>query len=608
MSEEQTTKINKIKFDNLIDSFVNFIFSKDQRKWLIPIMLLGVILRFLVAVNISALGDEMVHGPHAIGFLHSGLISTLAHSPLWFYLTDLVFRVLSVTMFSTRFLSFFYGALTILVVYLISSKIFNKKVGVISAFFLSVSFFTIRYTLMEMDLSALFFLTLAIYFFLISIEKGKFPLLSAICIGLASLIKTLSLFFVPAFIVAFFLFNRGKEKEKIKKNIKNAIIFGIIIILFFSPIIFHNYFWYKDKGMVDVYAAQYFFPELRSVYSGQLGYDSGILSDKFIEGIPTMSKVIFSLDPWIVILGILGIIFTFSFKNKRNYWYFLVLFELFGFLFLILSNWLPTHYTTMIPILCVFSGFFIHRFSIIVSRKLENKKINYNKILFASIILILCFQIYSLLPHLTSRCGVSQMRDYAIENMDKNSIVVADSRIYRGRIAFLFNDFHYLESSYFPQMSELNSQLSGEDSATKVYFIECARDDCGWGSVTNGSLNDSSEQLVKIFSNQAKLEKIIYGGGGYDEETGEPYFKVYSATMAFKPQIFEEIDSTHDWFYYPVNYIPKEKIWDNYSVYGVFDNLLYKLMWLIIISSIILAMIFPIILFLELKKQRNSSK
>lgn len=604
MNEKETNNPKKSKLDNLVDSFVNFIFSKDSRKWLIPIMFLGILFRFLMAINISALGDEMVHGPHAIGFLHSGLISTMLHSPLWFYLSDIIFRFLGVTMFSMRFLSFFYGSLTILVVYLISSKIFNKKVGLLSSFLLAISFFTIRYTLMEMDLSALFFLSLAIYLFIISMEKGKFPLFAAVCIGVASLIKTLSLFFIPAFLIAFFLFNKGKEKKRIKKNLKNAFLFGLIILLFFSPIIFHNYFWYKDTGMVDVYAAQYFFPELREVYAGQLGYDSGILFSTFLKGIPTMSKIIFSMDPLITILGILGIAFTFTFKSKRKYWYFLISFELFGFLFLILSNWLTTHYTTMIPVLCLFGGFSLYNFSMILSKKLGSHKRTFNKIICMLIILILIFQIYLLSPNLTSRCGISQMRDYAIENMDKNSIVVADSRIYRGRIAFLFNDFHYLESNYFAQISELNSQLSGEELPTKGYFVECARDDCGWGTIDpEGDLNKASEQLVQLFSNQANLEKTIYGGGGYDEETGEPYFKVYSIQMQFKPQILQSVDSTHEWFYYPVNYLPKEKIWDNYNVYGVFDNLLYKLMALIIFLSILLAILFSSIPFIELSKK-----
>ena len=201
---EQTVK----KSETIIDKTIDFLFSNNPKKWLLLIVLLGGILRFFLANNISALGDEMVHGPHIIGFLNSGLISTIAHSPLWFYLGDLVFQVLPVTMFTVRFLSFFYGIMTIIVIYLLGAKIFNKKIALLGSFFLAVSFFTIRYTLAEMDLAAIFFLITAVYLFLLAHEKNKFPYMAAICIGIASLIKTLALFFVPAFLFAFFIFKK----------------------------------------------------------------------------------------------------------------------------------------------------------------------------------------------------------------------------------------------------------------------------------------------------------------------------------------------------------------------------------------------------------------
>jgi hypothetical protein len=589
------------KKPSFIDKLVDFVFSDDKRKWLILIFLLGAILRFIVARNISALGDEMVHGPHAIGFLHSGLISTILHSSLWFYLTDIFMKVLGVTLFSTRFLSFFYGSLTIIVIYLIASQIFNKRMALLSSFLLSVSFYTIRYTLAEMDLSALFFLTLAIYFFIDAIQKRKFPILAAVSIGVASLIKTLSLFFVPAFLIAFFIFNKDKEQKiKIKENLKKAFVFGIIILTFFSPIIIHNYLWYKDKGMVDTYVAQYFdIDNVREKYAGQLGYDSGFLTKKFFDGLKTMSKTIFSLDKLIVPLGLLGIIISFSLKQKREYWYFLILFQFFGFMFLLLSNHLPTHYVTMIPLLCLFGGFSINE----VISKVHN--FDKRKLIFILIIAIIIFQIYQLLPHLSSRSAIAKTRDYAISDMDKNSIVIVDSRIYRGRIAFMFNDFHYIESSLFGEVSNLNQQLPGENIKIKVYFVECARDDCGWGTITSGPLNDSSEQMVEQISSQISAEKIFLGGGGYDEEIGDPYIKIYQTAVELKPQAIQLIDSTHDWFYYPVNYIPKEEIWDNYEVYGTFDNLLYSFAWLIIIFSIILAFILPTVMFIRLVKSSN---
>jgi hypothetical protein len=594
--EPEEAAKKKSKVDSYVDSTVNFFFSKDPRKWLILIVFLGALLRFLVASNISALGDEMVHGPHIMGFIQSGLISTILHSPLWFYLGDLFVSIFGISMFSLRFTSFFYGTLSIIAVYLIASKVFHKKIALYSSFLLAVSFFTIRYTLMEMDLSALFFLLFAIYFFIQSLERSRFPLMAAVCIGVAALIKTLALFFVPAFLIGFFLFRPGKEN--IRKNIRDLVVFGLIILVFFSPIIMHNYFWYKDKGMVDTYVAQYFdVGNVREAYKDQLGYDSGFLLSTFFKGIPTMARIIFNYDPLISSLGILGLILAFSKKHKRKYWWFLISFEVAGFLFLVLSNWLHTHYATMIPILCLFGGFFIHKFSKIFSKKIPRKYI-----LPTMIIFILVFQLYLLFPHLTSSCGMCQARDYISDNFEKEAIVIADARIYRGRIAFLFNEFHYLESSLFEDILKLNEQLPGENVATDAYFVECARDDCGWGTVSAGQLNDSSEHLVQQIASQFQAEAVFYGGGGYDEEAGEPYLKIYKIKLALNPQITSAIDSTHEWFYYPVNYEPREKIFDNYYVYGAADKILYDLMKGIILISALLSLLLPLYLLMRLKK------
>ena len=48
------------KKQTLLDKSIDFIFSNDERKWLIPIFVLGVILRFIVARNISIVYDVCV--------------------------------------------------------------------------------------------------------------------------------------------------------------------------------------------------------------------------------------------------------------------------------------------------------------------------------------------------------------------------------------------------------------------------------------------------------------------------------------------------------------------------------------------------------------------
>ncbi len=633
MAEKQTEEKKEQdskKQKTIIDKVIDFAFSNDERKWLIIILLFGAVLRFFAARNISLLGDEAIHGPHIIGFLHSGLISTFAHSPLWFYLGDIAIKFLGISVFSLRFLSFFYGTLSILLVYLIAKKIFNAKTGLISAFLLSISFFTIRYTLMEMDLAALFFLLVAVYAFILSMENKKFPWLAAVAIGLAGLIKTLSLFFVPAFLIAFFLFSKREEnqreepkrtelevpKKKVIKTLIQIVLFGLIILAIFSPILAHNYFLCQDKGLIDVYFAKYFkdlknatgFPgcldlaKANEVYGMQLGYfESSFENKRFFEGVTSLSMAVFNSDRLIVILGLLGILLVYSLKEKRKYWFFLILFNLFGLLFLALTDWLTTHIVTMMPVICIFGGFFLSRASEDLSKKIS---ISPKRILTIAILLILAFQFFTLWPFLSSECAMSKMRDYAVSNMDKNSIVITDSRIYTGRIPILFSDFHYIDAMAFSQLMQENQNLTNQ-IPVKIYYLECARDDCGWGTITPDSdLNKAMEQFTASFS-QAPVIKTILGGGSYDEETGKPYFRVYSAAINLNPELISLIDSTHYWWYYPVNYKPKSQIFDAYNVQAGFDNLLYKLMWLITYASIAAAIILSFYPVYYLIKNKN---
>jgi len=354
--------------------------------------------------------------------------------------------------------------------------------------------------------------------------------------------------------------------------------------------------------MVDTYFAQYFdIGNARAAYSGQLGFSNGLFSMNFFAGFARMSKSMFFLDPIILIAGILGFILSFYLNKDRKTAIFLLLFEAFGFiLLLIASNWLETHYTTLIPILCIYGGFFIYYLSEKISSKYQ---IKLNTILIIILSLILIFQIYMLMPYLTSKCGTSQMRDYAISSIDKNSIVVTDGRIYRGRVAWMFNDFHYLEASLLPDILTLNQNYSGQYMPIKLYFIECTLDDCGWGTIKDQpNFNKSMEEMAAYFSSLAEPEKIIYVNG--NSETSGQNFKVYQTQISINPSLISVIDSTHTWFYYPLNYGPKSEIFDTYVVDGFFNIMLYKIAWIIIYLSIFLAITLPIIIFYYLIKHK----
>ena len=152
---------------------MDFVFSRDERKWLLLILILGVVLRVIVASNIPPVADEMVHGTHAIGVSKLAPLSTMTQGPVWFYLTDYAYRIFNVHLLTARFLSVVFGSLSIVLVYLIAGMLFNKRAGLVAAFLLAVSIFHITWAASYQDQTMMFFVLLALLLFHQKISENK---------------------------------------------------------------------------------------------------------------------------------------------------------------------------------------------------------------------------------------------------------------------------------------------------------------------------------------------------------------------------------------------------------------------------------------------------
>jgi 4-amino-4-deoxy-L-arabinose transferase-like glycosyltransferase len=590
----------------IIDKTVDFMFSKDSRKWLIPILIIGIILRFIVINNVGTVADEMAHGTHAINIISSGVINEQNQCPAWFYLTDIFYRIFGVNAFSSRFLSFLFGALTILLVYLIAKELFNEKIAIISAFLLSISVYSIRYALMEMDAAMIFFILFAFYYFVRDLRtKEQISYFVPVLLGVAVLIKSIALTFIPAFVIyAFFILYKSpseKRKELISKNSKRIFISLIIFILFTTPILAYNYILYKQKGIVDVVFSRFFHIN-REFFAGLQGmYKTFSVNEAISFGLPWSFDTFSKLDPAISFLAVLGIITIFINKNYKRGRFF-VLFIFIPFFFLMGSAQLQTHFVSFMPFFATIASVFIS----FISEKFLDKK-NQRLFIYIVLILILFINLLLLMPHLTSKSAVFKMRDYAVSNFMVKDIVVADGRIYRGRIAWMFNDKSYLESSYFSDLIQLNQNLSGGTTPVNLYFVECAADDCGWGTIKDQpDFNQSMEELAGFFRNNSALQKVIYGGGGSGggDEKGKEYFIIYKATINIHPEAYSFIYQTHDWFYYPVRWA-KDDWYDKYTPKGFLQVTFNTIGRIFLWAAVLLALIFPFILFYEIFKSKK---
>ena len=581
-----------MKKNDFINKLLNFFFNKNYGKWILVLFIIAMVLRIIAANNMTTNADEMLHATHAIDISNAGVLQIMDEDPVWFYLTDLGYKVFSVSMFSGRFLSILFGALSVLIIYLLGKEMFNKKIGYISAFILTFSPYYLINTLAEMDIAMTFFILLTAYFMFKGLKdnNNKLLILSYISFGIAILMKTIAAVALPAFII-FFLYYRNKKEIKIfnKSNIKQILIFAIILILLLSPIFTFNYLLYKDKGIVDVQFSR-FTGIGKEVYASIEGTMKPFrIQDLFFNYPPGHQPGIYEglRFYWMYgivtfLLGIVGIIPSFKRNFKSSL--FLSLIFIFPFIFLAGTSILPYHFCFGVPIFALFGA---NALSGIQNKIIKLTKINKRIILYILLGLIIISSLFIANDNSSifkGKSEVAKMMDYT-KNIEDNALVVVDTRIYRGRIAWIFNDKHYIEAVHLENLFLDMDKLPGEIVQLPVYFIECVTDDCGWGSIAGQpELNQSRESAVKLFNNITTPIKDI------KEPYGEVYFRVYKVDLPLKLSALDIADITHTWFYYPVRY--KAEDWfDKYKTHNSFDSLLDKIAHIILYLTILIAIL-----------------
>jgi 4-amino-4-deoxy-L-arabinose transferase-like glycosyltransferase len=614
------------KKENLTEKFIDAVFSKDNTaKFLIIILLSGFILRVIGAINQGVYGDDMHFAPHAINFLKSGLLSVYDQSaPLWYAVTDVFYKIFGIGQFGSRAAAVFFGTFMILLVYLIAKKFFNKKVALIAAFLTSFSPFIIRSAFTDMDVMAFFFILLSLYCILNWLDKEKkyYILLAGLFFGIAQLTKIYTILFLPGFF-AFILYWNAKNKKKSfdGKKIKAYLLFLLIFGIIFSPVLIHNYLLHADKGISDMQFARVLGlgkEKSAELYSWDPGWNAKINLKSFFTGSEIFPEphawialrfVIFN-DPIIFILGVIGLFFLFK-KKKEVFWLILIISAL-PFFYLTNIILLSKHFLFATVLLIFPTALLINE----VYEKSKNKNLIY-----IILITILLFNIAYLgkipenkyyVPYsIYYPNEIGKMMSYKAESIPENSLVLVDARIYRGQITWMFNDRHYLEASYFEQIMGIQENLSGEFIPMSVYFIECVKDDCGWGSIKDQpEFNQSMEQLVELFKANGKEIKTIYGASreykGYslfNKPEEIPYFKVYTASINLKPDSLKVVDSTHEWFFYPLRYENMDGNVFRYRTYTFAEDLLNGFGHLIFYLSLTIAFLSMLfVIFLILKK------
>lgn len=226
------------------------------RNYLFIIVIIAFLLRFwqLPAIPPSLTWDEVAWGYNAYSlgvdgkdefgrFLPLNYLESFGDfkPPMYAYLSILPVKILGLNEFSTRFISAFFGVLTVFITFFLTKRIFTNQrnthvppeyIGVAAAFFLAVSPWHINLSRAAFEANvSTFFLVTGTYFFIKAIQEKSFYLIhSAIFFVLSIYTFNTARVFAPLFI---FLLAVGFKKELLlrKKNVILAGIIGLIMLL-----------------------------------------------------------------------------------------------------------------------------------------------------------------------------------------------------------------------------------------------------------------------------------------------------------------------------------------------------------------------------------------
>lgn len=230
-----------------------------ERKKAISIFLLSLIVQLVYlyfrplyqpkmdAALYDIIGFNIANGR---GFSYDGIHPTTLY-PLYPFFLSIIYFMFGHNYFLVQLFLAIFLAITCGVIYLIGKLVFNEKVGVAAAIFLSLypPFFGLsRIMYAEPLFLMLLYTSIFLLLYFIKTEKLYIIITSGIILGAAILTKPLVIYFplvISLFICRLFSF---------KKALKTVLLFNLAIFICMAPWIFRNYIVFKDFRPVSGFA------------------------------------------------------------------------------------------------------------------------------------------------------------------------------------------------------------------------------------------------------------------------------------------------------------------------------------------------------------------
>ncbi|MEM7822019.1 MAG: glycosyltransferase family 39 protein [Candidatus Aenigmatarchaeota archaeon] len=169
------------------------------------------------------------------------------------FLLSLSFRVFGISEWSAKIVQVVANFGSILFLYLIIKNTFNRKIALITCFFLVFSpmFFYMR-NLISPDALIIFFIFATLYFYILWLKDKKYLYLYLLFItfSLGAFVEWSMHFIVPVILIHYFVLYKPKKKEKRKSCLLILILLSFIT---FSLNILHIWLVSGIKGLSDLY-------------------------------------------------------------------------------------------------------------------------------------------------------------------------------------------------------------------------------------------------------------------------------------------------------------------------------------------------------------------
>jgi hypothetical protein len=427
-----------------------------------------------------------------------------------------------------------------------------------------------------------------------------------------------------------------------KRTVKLLLFSMIIFLVAVSPILIYNLFNYTQNGVTDFY------------FSTMLGLGDNIFSgqetkawstEKLVSITESRINTYLKIDLILLIFGLLGVILVVkkifssgpverksngkekeSRDDEENYGYdeetglkyfksetaekvelseeekeekkilvsataLLLGSMLILYLYLAGKTGSGTHYLIIPLFLSVFAGYGWMKTYYFVQARMRRK----GAIFFGAVVMLVAIVIslntLSEIEKTGQESVTLALREYVIDNIPAESLVVMDPRIYRGINAWVFHDRHYVEGSNFPSLVQAMDQIPGDEIMVPLVYLECKEGSyCGWKPEDFARVDDFGKALTKsISATAAKVGEV-------------KWFNIYKGQMQIPTETYDLVDRTHSLWYTPVGWKFAEEAVDTYHPETLLGKGLNLFGFLILYLEVGLALLSVILLGWMVKK------